>query len=98
MPFNFDIHTLIFSDDAPALENALHRAFEKRRLNMINRRREFFHVTLDEIKQVVTTHFKKPVEFVELADAQQFRQSLILNQAEASAPVIPSRFSQFRAS
>jgi len=95
VPFNFDIHTLIFSDDAPALENALHKAFEKRRLNMINRRREFFHVTLDEIKQVVTTHFKKPVEFVELADAQQFRQSLILNQAEASTPVIPSRFSQF---
>jgi hypothetical protein len=80
VPFDFDIHTLIFSDDAPALENALHKAFEKHRLNMINRRREFFHVTLDEIKQVVITHFKKPVEFIELADAQEFRQSLILKQ------------------
>ncbi len=97
VPFDFDIHTLIFSDDAPALENALHRAFEKRRLNMINRRREFFHVTLDEIKQVVTTHFKKPVEFVELADAQEFRQSLILNQDGTSTIVKPSRFSLFGA-
>ena len=49
VPFDFDVHALIFSDDAPALENALHKAFESRRLNLINRRREFFHVSLNEI-------------------------------------------------
>jgi regulator of replication initiation timing len=78
VPFGFDVHAMIFSDDAPTLENALHRAFETNRLNLINRRREFFRVTLDEIKQVVHTNFNKPVEFIDLADAQQFRESLVL--------------------
>ena len=53
VPFKFDVHAMIFSDNAPALEAALHRAFEDRKLNMVNTRREFFYVTLDEIKQVV---------------------------------------------
>ena len=53
VPFNFDVHAMIFSDDAPALEAALHRAFEDRKLNMVNQRREFFNVTLDEIKEVI---------------------------------------------
>ena len=69
---------MIFSDDAPALENALHKAFESRRLNLINRRREFFHVSLNEIAQVVKNNFSKPVEFTLLADAAEYRQSLVL--------------------
>lgn len=80
VPFDFDIHAIIFSDDAPALENALHQAFAHRRLNMINKRREFFRVTLEEIEQVVRTNFSKPVEFVVLADAPEYRQSLLLQQ------------------
>lgn len=52
VPFNFDVHAMIFSDDAPALEAALHKAFEDRKLNMVNTRREFFNVTLDEITNV----------------------------------------------
>ena len=42
VPFNFDVHAMIFSDDAPALENALHKAFENRKVNMVNHRRESF--------------------------------------------------------
>jgi chromosome segregation ATPase len=84
VPFDFDVHALIFSDDAPALENALHRAFERRRLNMINRRREFFHVTLDEIETVVRTNFDKPVEFIRLAHADEYRQSLKLKEVAVS--------------
>lgn len=49
VPFNFDVHAMIFSDDAPSLEAALHRAFENKKINMVNHRREFFNVTLDEI-------------------------------------------------
>lgn len=85
VPFDFDVHALIFSDNAPALENALHKAFEHRRLNMINRRREFFHVTLDEIEMVVKTSFEKPVEFYRLADAPEYRQSLKLKEVMVSA-------------
>lgn len=75
VPFNFDVHAMIFSDDAPALEAALHRAFENRKLNMVNQRREFFNVTLDEIKMEVKKNFDKTVEFIDVPDAEQFRVS-----------------------
>lgn len=75
VPFNFDVHAMIFSDDAPALEAALHKAFEDRKLNMVNTRREFFNVTLDEIKDVVKKNFDKTVEFVDVPDAEQYRIS-----------------------
>ena len=75
VPFNFDVHAMIFSDDAPALENALHKAFEDRKLNMVNHRREFFNVTLDEIKAVIKKNFDKTVEFVDIPDAEQYRIS-----------------------
>ena len=75
VPFNFDVHAMIFSDDAPALEAALHKAFEDRKLNMVNTRREFFNVTLDEIKKVVKENFDKTVEFIDVPDAEQYRIS-----------------------
>ena len=75
VPFNFDVHAMIFSDDAPALEADLHRAFEDRKLNMVNQRREFFNVTLDEIKEVIKKNFDKTVEFVDVPDAEQYRIS-----------------------
>lgn len=75
VPFDFDVHAMIFSDDAPALEAALHRAFESKKINMVNQRREFFHVTLDEIKDVVRKNYDKTVEFIEVPDAEQYRIS-----------------------
>lgn len=80
VPFGFDVHAMIFSDNAPALEAALHRAFEDRKLNMVNTRREFFHVTLDEIKQVVKENFDKTVEFIDFPDAEQYRTSLKMRE------------------
>ena len=75
VPFNFDVHAMIFSDNAPALEAALHKAFENRKLNIVNQRREFFNVSLDEIKEVVKQHFDKTVEFIDIPDAEQYRIS-----------------------
>ncbi|EOU2039612.1 MAG: DUF4041 domain-containing protein [Clostridium perfringens] len=76
VPFNFDVHAMIFADDAPKLENALHKAFENKKLNMVNQRREFFNVTLEEIEKVVKENFDKTVEFKKESEAEQFRQSL----------------------
>lgn len=76
VPFNFDIHALIFSDDAPALEAALHRAFEDRKVNMVNQRREFFRVSLDEIKEVIRKNYDKAVEFHDIPAAEQYRETL----------------------
>lgn len=78
VPFNFDVHAMIFSEDAPKLEAALHKAFEDRKLNMINTRREFFRVTLDEIEAVVKANYDKTVEFIKIPPAEQYRQSLAL--------------------
>lgn len=80
VPFKFDVHAMIFSDDAPALEAALHRAFEDKKVNMVNTRREFFNVTLDEIKTVIRNNFDKTVEFVDVADAEQYRISLRMKE------------------
>lgn len=85
VPFNFDVHAMIFSDDAPKLEAALHKAFADRKLNFINQRREFFRVTLDEIKDVVRANFDKTVEFVDFPPAEQYRQSLAIAM-ESSQP------------
>ncbi len=83
VPFNFDVHAMIFTDDAPGLESALHSAFENRKLNFINKRREFFAVSLDEIKQVVYQNYDKTVEFVDVAPAEQYRQSLLLKSSNS---------------
>lgn len=80
VPFKFDVHAMIFSEDAPALEAALHRAFEDRKLNLVNQRREFFRVSLDEIKEVVKNNFDKTVEFVDVPDADQYRISLKMKE------------------
>lgn len=76
VPFNFDVHALIFSEDAPKLEAALHHAFEKNKVNRINSRREFFKVPLEDIKKEVRKNFDKTVEWIDIADAEQYRQSI----------------------
>lgn len=80
VPFTFDVHAMIFSDDAPALEAALHRAFDDRKVNMVNTRREFFHVTLEEIESVVKKNFDKTVEFTKIPNAEQYRESQMMRR------------------
>lgn len=82
VPFRFDIHALIFSDDAPKLETALHNAFADKRVNMVNGRKEFFRVSLEEIERVVRENYDKTVDFRYLPDAQQYRESLKMRNAE----------------
>lgn len=83
VPFDFDVHALIFSDDAPGLEAALHHEFESRKLNLVNQRREFFKCSLDEIKNAVLKNYDKTVEFVAVPDAEQFRISEKMRQQNA---------------
>ena len=80
VPFEFDVHAMIFSDDAPALENRLHQHFKNQSINKVNPRKEFFHVTLDEIEQVVKENFNSTVEFTRIPIAKEYRQSLLLSE------------------
>ena len=81
VPFKFDVHAMIFSDDAPALENALHKAFDDRKVNMINGRKEFFRVSLEEIEKVVKENHEKLIEFNEVPDAEQYRETLKIKES-----------------
>lgn len=80
VPFKFDIHAMIFSNDAPKLEATLHNAFADRKMNLVNGRKEFFMVTLDEIKKVVQENHDKTVEFLNVAEAQQYRESEMIRK------------------
>lgn len=80
VPFNFDVHAMIFSDNAPKLESALHNAFDSQKINKINGRREFFEVSLDEIKKVVRENYDKTVDWKDEPEAEQYRQSLLLKR------------------
>jgi hypothetical protein len=74
VPFIFDVHAMIYCDDAPALESTLHRVFDERRLNLVNTRKEFFHVTLDEIR-AEALKLAPEAEFVVTAEARDYRES-----------------------
>ena len=79
VPFKFDVHAMIYSDNAPKLENELHKAFSKNRLNYINLRREYFDISLDEIEKVAKDNHGS-VEFIKDAEASEYRESLIIKR------------------
>lgn len=80
VPFRFDVHAMIFSNDAPKLEAALHNAFADKKMNLVNGRKEFFRVTLEEIKKVVEENHDKTVDFINVPDAQQYRETVMIRK------------------
>ena len=83
VPFSFDVHAMIHTTDAPSLEKELHRVFENDRLNMVNRRKEFFQVDLSDIKKAVKNFDIDDAEFIETAVAQDFNETKAMRkQAE----------------
>ena len=86
VPFPFDVHTFIYSEDAPALEADLHRRFDAKKVNSINYRKEYFHVTLDEIKAALK---EKGVDanFIDEPDAFQYRESSMRNHDDILSPL-----------
>jgi hypothetical protein len=81
VPFPFDVHMKIACDDAPKLENALHREFHHRRKNKVNPRKEFFEVSLVEVVAAVE-RLHGTVEYVADAEALAYRNSLIATDAD----------------
>lgn len=79
VPFKFDVHSFIFSQDAVQLESDLHEALEANRLNKINPRKEFFKISLDELEALVDK-FDPSAEFNRTMQAEQYRQSLSITE------------------
>lgn len=81
VPFGFDVHAMIFSEDAPALEALLHQTFRYTEVNKVNSRKEFFKVSLSEIEKVIKSSYNATVEFTMLATAKEYRESLRMSNA-----------------
>lgn len=75
VPFEFDVHSFIFSQDAVGLENALHKQFNQQRVNKVNLRKEFFRVPIDELEQAVMS-YDPTAEFRRTMVAEQYYQSI----------------------
>lgn len=83
VPFPFDVHSFIFSEDAVSLESDLHRALNNKRVNKINLRKEFFRVSLDEL-QTLVERYDPSAAFNRTALAEQFRQSQSIKDVPVS--------------
>ncbi len=88
VPFPFDVHAMVYSEDAPNLEQTLHRAFDNRRVNLVNMRKEFFTVSLSEVEQATQDH--GTLEFTLAAEAEEYRKTLALREARETAADEPA--------
>jgi hypothetical protein len=75
VPFRYDLHALVFSDDAVGLEGRLHQALAHVRVNLVNPRREFFYATPGEVRALLAQHAGHLLDFVEEPEAAEWRQS-----------------------
>jgi len=75
VPFHYDVHGLVFSDDAVTLENKLHQRLAGSRVNYVNMRREFFMVTPSEIHDILVELGESIVTWTDEAEALEWRQS-----------------------
>lgn len=79
VPFEFDIHAMIYSDDAPALERKLHKRFLKYQVNKINPRKEFFKLGISDIKNYIDT-IGIPCKWTFAAEAKQYHETKKLEE------------------
>jgi len=80
VPFGFDTHAMIYSDDAPALEKKLHKMFDSKRVNLANSRKEYFNTSLEEIKEAVLS-IDKSVDFISTTESREYKETKnILNK------------------
>jgi hypothetical protein len=82
VPFSFDVHAMLYSEDAPALEKDLHRRFNRETVNKVNPKKEFFRTSLAEIKQMVDLKGVTEVHWTMKAEAAEYRESLAIAAAE----------------
>lgn len=74
VPFRFDVHSFIFSDDAVGLESKMHEILNSKRVNKVNMRKEFFYATIDELEELVN-QLDPTAEFNKTMIAEEYRQS-----------------------
>lgn len=81
VPFDFDVHGLIYTENAPELENKLHKHLNDKRINLVHMRREFFNVTMDEIEQIVK-ELNLNMQLTKIAEAKEYRMTQSIREAK----------------
>jgi hypothetical protein len=85
VPFQFDVHAIIYSENAPQLEYDLHKYFTNKRLNKINNKKEFFKVSLLEIEEFIAKNTNAEIQFTKVAEAREYRETMtFINQLDAN--------------
>jgi len=79
VPFRFDVHAMIYSENAPELEKQLHKEFTHKRINKVNNRKEFFNVSFDEIKNTLLKT-NGETKITKLAEAKEYRETLMIEK------------------
>jgi len=79
VPFAFDVHAMIYSEDAPALETALHRRFLQNQVNKVNRRKEFFRLRLQDIRDAMD-EMNQEVKWTMAAEAKDYHETLAMER------------------
>lgn len=87
VPFTFDTHAIIYSDDAPALERALHAEFEETRINAQNMRKEFFRASIEQV-EVAVQRLAPQANFFRDVEAQEYRETLSRRQQQLEAEAV----------
>lgn len=93
VPFRFDVHSFIFSDDASTLETELHNRLHNNRVNKVNLRKEFFNVSIDELEALVT-EICPTAEFNKTMLAEEFRQSQSTDEIYSSEYELEEEFDE----
>ncbi|MFV8750633.1 DUF4041 domain-containing protein [Nannocystaceae bacterium ST9] len=84
VPFRFDVHALIYCDDAPTLETKLHRALADHQVNLVNSRKEFFRVTLAQVEAIVR-ELHGQIVLTQWAEAEEYRKTEALRRTRSVA-------------
>lgn len=82
VPFDFDVHGMIYSENAPELENMLHKKLEPKRVNLVNQRAEFFNTTIDELSSIVN-ELNLNIHLTKIAEAKEYRETLSLKEIQS---------------
>lgn len=90
VPFNFDVHALFFADDAVGIEAAMHARLADRRVNLVNRRREFFYASPDDAKRLLLDLAGHILKYEDLPEALEYHQSLTQRNTEPHASAAPA--------
>ncbi|GKV65572.1 MULTISPECIES: GIY-YIG nuclease family protein [unclassified Sporosarcina] len=83
VPFKFDVHAMVFSNDAVGLENQLHQTLHQQRVNKVNLRKEFFNTTIEKLQEIVE-EIDPTVEFKTTLLAQEYFKSKELKEEKLS--------------